>query len=170
MPITLLEGSHICSIINSGADNNTAAASGNVSFTVSCASSNTYSFTAFNSGTPALTQSASIVVFELAFTSSPTSVLMGQAFSVQVSDLSSGANQNGVTLYLVLSGGTGSLTGTASYSTAVGAATYPFLRISAAGAYTLKVSAKASGTPGVSTSISVYRLVFTQQPTNVFHT
>lgn len=169
MPITLLEGSNTCSISNSGADNNTDG-SGNVSFTVTCTPSNTYSFTAANSGTPALTESASIVVFELAFSSPPTSLLKGQAFSAQVSDISNGVNQNGVTLYLVLTGGTGSLVGTASYSTAGGAVTYPFLSISAAGSYTLKVSAKASGTPGVSTSINVYQLVFTQQPTNVFHT
>lgn len=169
MPITLAEGSSTCSISNSGADNNTAV-NGNVSFTVSCPSSNSYSFTGANSGTPALTQSASIVVFELAFSSPPTSLLVGQAFAAQVSDLSNGVNQDGVTLYLVLAGGTGSLAGTASYPTTSGAATYPFLSISAVGSYTLTVSAKASGTPGVSTSINVYQLVFTQQPTNVFHT
>ena len=167
MPISFLEvTTTACTIANAGADNNTNA-SGDVSFLVTCSSSNTFSFTAANSGTLSLTTSASILVFELAFTAPPTVVLAGQAFVAQVSDLSNGVPQNGVTLYLVLAGGTGSLTGTASYSTASGAATFPFLSISAVGSYTLTVSAKASGNPGVSTSINVHQLIFTQQPTNV---
>lgn len=166
MPLVLTDVSGTCTV---GASTTTNA-SGDAAFSMSCPTSNTYSVTAANTATPAQTQSGSIVVFDLAFVTPPTTLLKDEAFSISATDLSNSVNQDGVTLYLQLTGGSGSLSGTASAVTASGTASYSFLSITDAGAYTLKVSANSSGSPAKTTSINVYKLVFTQQPTNVFST